>query len=296
MKLLYHLDNIMIKFSAIGIVFSFIALFAPNAFPSPVPIDFSNESEMAGFYASAQYNIGFPRFSPISAKYKTDEKSEKELTLFSLKEETETIDLKKAGDFKKGYSPVYNRNYTGFSGAIGYSGGGLRVELEGSFTRFDVDKQKYKNPDGHRYFALSKDSEIQNGSSGGNSNNKGYVVMKNEGFNAISLMFNACYDMIIGNSSLVPNACIGIGQGIIRFLGGTNIHTLFKAKLGLGFLISPKTILFANGYYVKAKDNAFTNLSVQYPVEISAAPKHIDPIVYFNADNYGCEVGLRFIL
>ncbi|CEI84722.1 Surface antigen msp4 [Ehrlichia minasensis] len=296
MKLLCHLDNIMIKFSAIGIVFSFIALFASNAFSSPVPIDFSNESEMAGFYASAQYNIGFPKFSPISAKYKTDEKSEKELTLFSLKEEIETIDLKKAADFKKGYSPVYNRSYTGFSGAIGYSGGGLRVELEGSFTRFDVDKQKYKNPDGHRYFALSKDSEIKSSDNPPPPKENNYVVMKNEGFNAISLMFNACYDMIIGSSSIVPNACIGIGQGIIKFLGGTNIHTLFKAKLGLGLLISPKTILFANGYYVKSKDNAFTNLSVQYPVEISAAPKHIDPTVYFNADNYGCEVGLRFIL
>ncbi|WP_006011289.1 P44/Msp2 family outer membrane protein [Ehrlichia chaffeensis] len=290
MKLFYHLDNIMTKFSAIGIVLSLVTLFACNVFASPIPIDFSNESETAGFYASGHYNIQFPRFSPISVKYKTDENTEKELTLFTLKESTDTPTFKQKSEFndKKGYSPIYNRNYTGFSGAIGYSGGGLRVELEGAFTRFDVDKQKYKK-DNYRYFALCKKDSIDN-------NNGNHVVMKNEGFRVISLTFNACYDMIVSNSSLVPSACIGIGQGITNFLGGTNIHTLFKAKLGLGFLISPKTVIFANGYYVKTKDNSFTNLSVQYPVELKEAPKHIDPIACFNADNYGGEVGLRFIL
>nr|AAF73407.1 ClpX [Ehrlichia chaffeensis] len=167
----------------------------------------------------------------------------------------------------------------------------LELNYEGAFTRFDVDKQKYKE-DNYRYFALCKKDSIE---STDNSNGN-HVVMKNEGFRVISLTFNACYDMIVSNSSLVPSACIGIGQGITNFLGGTNIHTLFKAKLGLGFLISPKTVIFANGYYVKTKDNSFTNLSVQYPLELKEAPKHIDPIACFNADNYGGEVGLRFIL
>ncbi|KJV63471.1 MULTISPECIES: P44/Msp2 family outer membrane protein [Ehrlichia] len=283
----------MIRFSAVGIIFSLITLFACNGSASPTPIDFSNESEMSGFYASGHYNIDFPKFSTISIKYSANDNTEKELTLFTLKE-----DINEAPDFTnkdkfnttKGYSPVYNRNYTGFSGAIGYSGGGLRVELEGAFTKFDVDKQKHTYQDNHRYFALCKEDAMKN------SDNGNYVVIKNEGFRVISLIFNACYDMIISSSSLVPSACIGIGQGITNFLGGTNIHTLFKAKLGLGFLMSAKTIVFANGYYIKMKDNSFSNLSVQYPIELKDAPKHIEPIAYFNADNYGAEIGLRFIL
>ena len=283
----------MIKFSSVGIAFSFATLLAHNALSSPVPIDFSNESEMVGFYASGHYNIEFPRFSPISVKYKSSNGSEQELTLFTLKESTkEQPDFTKKDQFnvKSGYTPVYNRNYVGFSGAVGYSGGGIRVEVEGAFTRFDVDKQKYTHQDNHRYFASCKATTMQDSDQGN------YVVMKNEGFRVISLTFNACYDMIIGNSSLIPSACVGIGQGITSFLKATNIHTIFQAKLGLGFLISPKTIVFANGYYVKTKDNTFTNLTVQYPIELKEAPKHIDPIAYFHSDYCGAEIGLRFIL
>ena len=284
----------MVKFSGIGFVFSFAILLAHNALSSPIPIDFSKESEMVGFYASGHYKIEFPRFSPISVKYKHTDNTEKELTLFTLKENIEAsaanLKLKESFNDQSGYTPVYNRNYLGFSGTVGYSAGGIRVEVEGAFTRFDVDKQKYKHSDNHRYFALCKEAAMKN------SGNGDYVVMKNEGFRSISLMFNACYDMIMGNSSLMPSVCVGIGQDITSFLGATNIHTIFQAKLGLGLLISPKTIVFANGYYVKTKDNDFTNLTVQYPVELSSAPKHIDPVVYFYADYYGGEVGLRFIL
>ncbi|WDM85438.1 P44/Msp2 family outer membrane protein [Ehrlichia sp. JZT12] len=282
----------MIKFSGVGLAFSFAILLAHNALSSPIPIDFSNESEMVGFYASGHYNVEFPRFSPISVKYKPTDGSEQELTLFTLKEDTQETDFKKSNEFntKSGYTPVYNRNYIGFSGGVGYSGGGIRVEVEGAFTRFDVDKQKYTYKDNHRYFASCKTTTLESNSQGN------YVVMKNEGFRVISLTFNACYDMIVGNSSLIPSACVGIGQGITYFLGATNIHTIFQAKLGLGFLISPKTIIFTNGYYVKTKDNAFTNLTVQYPVEITTVPKHIDPIAYFYSDYCGGEIGLRFIL
>ncbi|MGN7618826.1 MAG: P44/Msp2 family outer membrane protein [Ehrlichia sp.] len=282
----------MIKFLSVGVAFSFAALLANNAISSPIPIDFSKESEIIGFYMSGHYSIEFPMFSPISIKYKSGEDSEKELTLFTLKESTKEPTLGKKDDFnsKSGYTPVYNRNYTGFSGAIGYSGSGVRVELEGAFTRFDVDKQKYTHPNNHRYFASCTGQAMEN------NNNGNYVVMKNEGFRVISLTFNICYDMTFGNSSLIPSACVGIGQGIANFLGGTNIHTTFQAKLGLGFLISPKTIAFANGYYVKTKDDSFTNLTVQYPVKLVTPPNHIDPVVHFHPDYCGGEIGLRFIL
>nr|ABO36240.1 Omp-1-1 [Ehrlichia ewingii] len=293
----------MIKFSSVGVTLSLATLLSHNALSSPIPIDFSNESEMVGFYASAHYNLELPMFSPISVKYKSTgnseaDKSEKELTLFTLKESTQAPDFTKKETFndKSGYKPVYNRNYTGFSGAVGYSGGGIRVEIEGAFTRFDVDKQKHTHPDNHRYFASCTEQEMKPAQQNGSSKDGNYVVMKNEGFKAISLTFNVCYDMIVSNSSLIPSACVGIGQGITNFLGATNIHTIFQAKLGLGFSISPKTILFANGYYVKTKDDAFTNLTVQYPVKLTSPPTHIDPVVYFHSDYCGGEVGLRFIL
>ncbi|WP_230957205.1 P44/Msp2 family outer membrane protein [Ehrlichia ruminantium] len=293
----------MVKFSCLGIALSLITLgLAHDALSSPVPIDFSNESEMVGFYTSGHYNIEVPKFSKISAKYK-HENQDKDLTLFSLKEENTELNLKKQDQFTKGYNPVYNKNYTGFSGAIGYSGGGLRIELEGAFTKFDVDKQKYKFQDNHRYFALAKGDTLTTTKNPtppppppGDNNAYNYITAKNEGLSIISLTLNACYDMIIGNSYLIPSACIGIGKGVTNFLGATNIKTIYKAKLGFGFLLSPKTIIFVNGYYVKVPDDAFKNVSIQYQHELAADPKHIEPVILFNADYYGGEIGLRFIL
>ncbi|QLK52786.1 P44/Msp2 family outer membrane protein [Ehrlichia ruminantium] len=318
MAFLYNLfmDNVMVKFSCLGFALSLVTLvMAHNAFSSPLPVDFSNESEMVGFYTSGQYSIEVPKFSAISAKYK-HEKQDKELTLFSLKEENTELKLNDKDQFRKGYNPVYNRNYTGFSGAIGYSGGGLRIELEGAFTKFDVDKQKYKFQDNYRYFALSKDEEIsgqpdkptptppepapqpqpQPQPSPKTTTGYNYVTAKNEGLSIISLTLNACYDVIIGNSQLIPSVCIGIGQGITNFLGVINIKTIYKAKVGVGFLLSPKTIIFVNGYYVKVPNDSFKNVSIQYQHELEKDPKHIEPIIFFNSDYYGGEVGLRFIL
>ncbi|AHX08994.1 P44/Msp2 family outer membrane protein [Ehrlichia chaffeensis] len=240
----------------------------------------------SGIYIAGQYRPGISHFSNFSVKETiTDTKQ-----LVSYGKTPNSIDLKTYSNFTGPYTVKFQDNAASFSGAIGYSyPEGSRLELEGSYEKFDVkDPKDYSAKDAFRFFALARDMESEN------PNATKYTVMKNNGLSVASIMINGCYDLSFSNVVVSPYICAGIGEDFIEFFDTLHIKFAYQGKLGVSYYLSPKINIFVDGYYHRVIGNKFKNLNVNHVVILDQSPKATSAVATLNVAYFGGEAGVKF--
>nr|ABO36255.1 Omp-1-15 [Ehrlichia ewingii] len=255
-------------------------------------ISFSNPMQdnniVGNFYVSGKYMPTISHFDNFSAKEDTIET----IATFGLSK-TYNRSSPIHSDFTDSkYSFKYENNpFLGFAGAVGYSMEGLRLEFEISYEKFDV-----KNPDNsysngaHMYYALSRKD---NANIGTTPQDKKYVYIKNEGLTDISLMLNACYDVISEGISFVPYICAGIGSDFISMFDITSPKLSYQGKLGISYSINPEMSVFIGGHFHKVIGDQFKDITPLKPNGIeNTTATHV--LVTLHMCHFGAEIGGRF--
>ena len=261
------------------------------------------------FYISGKYMPTASHFGHFSAK---EDKFSTAAT-FGLKEDYNNEEIKdckntsnctsNAGNLKtlftkQNYSFKYENNpFLGFAGAVGYSMDGPRVELEVSYETFDVKNpdNSYKN-NAHMYYLLKREASDLQTSTSGNQDNKS-VYIKNEGLSDLSIMLNACYDIITDSIPFSPYVCAGIGTDLVSMFNVTNTKLSYQGKLGISYSISPEISIFVGGHFHKVIGTQFKDIPTILPTKVgsetltAADSKHA--IVTLNVLHFGAEIGGR---
>ncbi|MGN7618837.1 MAG: P44/Msp2 family outer membrane protein [Ehrlichia sp.] len=275
------------SFITIGAVLTCLLLL-PNVSVSEVIIH-DSDNRYSRLYISGQYKPGISHFSGFSVK----EANVATAQLVGLGYTVSTNIINSNSSFSIPYKVTFQDSIISFSAAMGYfDSNGPRVELEGSYKKFDVtDPEIYKERDAHRYFAVAR--EITD--PGGSPKNKKFTVMRNGGISIASVIFNGCYDVPLNISGMSPYICVGIGGDFIEFFDVLHIKPACQGKLGISYSLSPKSSLFIGGYYHKVIGKQFNNLSVQHVVELDTRPSIASVVATLNVGYFGGEIGMRLI-
>ncbi|WDM85425.1 P44/Msp2 family outer membrane protein [Ehrlichia sp. JZT12] len=238
------------------------------------------------FYISGKYMPTASHFGHFSAK---EEKHDTK-KVFGLKKEWDGADIDKSKIQEQFTIPNYsfkyeNNPFLGFAGAMGYSMEGPRIELEISYETFDVKNQdnSYKS-DGHMYYLLSREDAVRNGQDK-------YVFLKNEGLTDLSIMLNACYDIMIDSIPFSPYICAGIGTDLVSMFDSTNPKIAYQGKLGISYAISPEVSIFFGGHLHKVIGSEFKDILTKAPAGSTIDNQYA--IVTLSIYHFGVEIGGR---
>nr|AAG14361.1 p28-6 [Ehrlichia canis] len=253
--------------------------------------DTIQDDNTGSFYISGKYVPSVSHFGVFSAK----EERNSTVGVFGLKHDWNGGTISNSSPENiftvQNYSFKYENNpFLGFAGAIGYSMGGPRIELEVLYETFDVKNQNnnYKNG-AHRYCALSHHSSATSMSSASNK----FVFLKNEGLIDLSFMINACYDIIIEGMPFSPYICAGVGTDVVSMFEAVNPKISYQGKLGLGYSISSEASVFIGGHFHRVIGNEFRDIPAMVPSG-SNLPENQFAIVTLNVCHFGLELGGRF--
>nr|AAF73414.1 P28-6 [Ehrlichia chaffeensis] len=240
----------------------------------------------SGIYITGQYRPGVSHFSNFSVK----ETNVDTIQLVGYKKSASSIDPNTYSNFQGPYTVTFQDNAASFSGAIGYSyPESLRLELEGSYEKFDVkDPKDYSAKDAFRFFALARNTSTTVPDA------QKYTVMKNNGLSVASIMINGCYDLSFNNLVVSPYICAGIGEDFIEFFDTLHIKLAYQGKLGISYYFFPKINVFAGGYYHRVIGNKFKNLNVNHVVTPDEFPKATSAVATLNVAYFGGEAGVKF--
>ncbi|QGR02927.1 P44/Msp2 family outer membrane protein [Ehrlichia ruminantium] len=216
-----------------------------------------NEGKYSHIYITSQYK-------PTVLHFKN----------FSLKEINET----KHDDTLIQYDTKFHNNIHSFSWSIGYSSLGLRLDIEGSHEKFNMENSDTIPTINNNKHLLTTYTAITKGS----TDKSNHIIIT-------SFMVNTCYDITIGNSSIAPYLCTGIGGDTINFFNTTYLKFAYQGKIGISYRLNNNFVLFANTYYHKIMGNKFKDLYIHTPSKVIPVLANLD-IGYF-----GSEIGLRII-
>ncbi|CAH58609.1 P44/Msp2 family outer membrane protein [Ehrlichia ruminantium] len=259
------------------------------------------DSNPAGsVYISAKYMPTASHFGKMSIK----EDSKNTQTVFGLKKDWDGVKVPTSENTnysslftEKDYSFRYENNpFLGFAGAIGYSMNGPRIEFEVSYETFDVKNPggNYKN-DAHMYCAL--DTAQQSATNGATLASS--VMIKNENLTNISLMLNACYDIMLDGMPVSPYVCAGIGTDLVSVINATNPKLSYQGKLGISYSINSEASIFIGGHFHRVIGNEFKDIAT---LKIFTATNKVSTVANpgfasatLDVCHFGIEIGGRFI-
>nr|ABD93656.1 major outer membrane protein P28-16 [Ehrlichia muris AS145] len=196
------------------------------------------------------------------------------------------------------YSFKYKNNpFLGFAGAIGYSIGNSRIELEVSHEIFDTKNpgNNYLN-DSHKYCALSHGSHIcSDGNSGDwyTAKTDKFVLLKNEGLLDQSFVLNACFDVKTEGIPFSPFISAPIGIDLVSMYDAIYRTISFHANLRLCYTITPEASVFAGGHFHKVIGNEFKGIPTLLP-DGSNIKVQQSATVTLDVCHFGLEIGSRF--
>ncbi|MGN7618833.1 MAG: P44/Msp2 family outer membrane protein [Ehrlichia sp.] len=214
------------KFTIVGAVLVSILSFLPVESFSASANNNAENDDIAGLYIAGQYRPGISNFTGFGAK----EANVVTQKLLTVKKDAsgglESI-LKSSSNFSEPYIAKFQDNMVSFSGVIGYSyPEGLRLEVEGSYEKFDVkDPKNCSVKDAFRHLALARVVDS------GHAKDKKYTVMRNDGLSITSVLINGCYDFTFDGLMVSPYVCLGIGGRFYRiFLTLCMLSLLIKVN------------------------------------------------------------------
>nr|QPB75832.1 major surface protein 4 [Anaplasma ovis] len=252
---------------------------------SPMSHEVASEGSgvMGGsFYVSAAYSPAFPSVTSFDMRESSRETS----YVRGYDKSVATIDVSAPANFSKsGYTFAFSKNLlTSFDGAVGYSLGGARVELEASYRRFaTLADGQYAKSGAESLAAITRDAVIT-------ENN--YFVVKIDEITNTSVMLNGCYDVLHTDLPVSPYVCAGIGASFVDISKQVTTKLAYRGKVGISYQFTPEISLVVGGFYHGLFDEYYKDIpahnSVKFPGEAKASVKaHI-------AD-YGFNLGARFL-
>ncbi|MGN7618827.1 MAG: P44/Msp2 family outer membrane protein [Ehrlichia sp.] len=261
--------------------------------PSVLSAHELNDGIFKSFYFGIQYKPARHYLSSLIVK----ESSDNTVGVFALKKDASgsgIAPIAAGANFNVKYHPHYENNNTGFSGILGYyCNNNFRVESEVSYEIFRLKNDGYKIAGLGKHLALARELD----DSAYYPKQKNYVTMMNDGIGVASVLINACYDGIgINRNGVVIYSCLGFGADIVDFLGRYSTKLSYQGKLGASYSVSPKVVLFAEGYYHGLFGKTFSNIPVDYPCDDSANKARTTASAMLSIRYYGGGVGVRFIL
>ena len=238
------------------------------------------DTKTSNIYISSQYKPSISHFKNFSIQEINPQ------TKNSVEPEKNTVTgniFKLNSHINIPYNIQFQDNTTSFSGAIGYSSKGLRLEAEGSYEEFYM---KNSNDsliiNSNRHYVSSSD-DFQN-----------FAITRDNKLSITSIMVNTCYDISISDS-LVPYLCTGIGGDIIGLFNTTYLKFAYQGKVGISYLINNNILLFSDIYYHKVTGKEFKNLYVQYVADVNNFQKVTPILANLDIGYFGSEIGVRFI-
>ncbi|KYW93862.1 P44/Msp2 family outer membrane protein [Ehrlichia ruminantium] len=249
-----------------------------------------DSSPVGSVYISAKYMPTASHFGKMSIK----EDSRNTKTVYGIKKEWDGLKTGNSNTIftEKDYSFKYDNNpFLGFAGAIGYSMNGPRIEFEISYETFDVKNPggNYKN-DAHMYCALDT-AEPSTGATATSS-----VMIKNENLIDISLMLNACYDIMLDGMPISPYVCAGIGTDLVSVINATNPKLSYQGKLGISYSINSETSIFIGGHFHRVIGNEFKDITTSKIFGTGGTnPSPGFASATLDVCHFGIEIGGRFV-
>ncbi|KJV69415.1 P44/Msp2 family outer membrane protein [Candidatus Neoehrlichia procyonis] len=242
---------------------------------------------IGNFYVSAFYN---PTLSQIR-DFTIAEPGSLTKVVLGYKKDANTIALSTHSNFNvKNFEYHFNNNILfALSGAAGYAvGDGLRIEFEVGYEQFNTKGGgDYIHEDAHKFCALSRENNISD---------QRYVTVKIDAITTVSLMMNACYDLISSNTSITPYLCAGIGSNIVNVTQSYLTPKLaYKIKAGLNYPLIPEASISVGVFYHSILDTEYKSLPVYHPSSLSTAPMYTNATAKFGFSYFGGEIGVRFM-
>nr|ABO36245.1 Omp-1-5 [Ehrlichia ewingii] len=245
-----------------------------------VLIDTTEKDYASNVYISSQYKPSFSNFRSFSIQ-EINSKTKNSIALEKPIESNSNI-LKSNAHIIVPHNIQFQDNTISFSGAVGYSSKGLRLELESAYEEFYTKE-------------LNSSSLI--------SSNNHYTQLYEANFqnfatsrlSITSFIINTCYDILIGSSPVMPYICTGIGGDIIRLFNTTYLKFAYQGKFGISYPLNNNIILFSDIYYHEIIGQEFENLYTQYVSGINSLQEITSVPASFNIGYFGSEIGVRFI-
>ncbi|AHX08668.1 P44/Msp2 family outer membrane protein [Ehrlichia chaffeensis] len=271
----------------ISVIILMLLLVPCCCFSGSLDVSDSLNSRLKPVFLGISYKLSAPLFSSFSIGETYRINGVKTDRVVGLKSDI-LLDADKAMkdfnnfNFSEEYVPKYDNNIFGLSFIFGYSFRNLRVELEGSYKKFDViDTKNHLVDNNYRHIALVRSNP---------PTLYDYFVLKNDGVEFYSTILNICYDFAV-DTNIVPFSCVGIGEDIIKIFDSIRFKPSFNSKLGINYLMSQDMLLFFDVYYHRVVGNEYNNIPVQYvslpnPLNISAAAK-------LDMEYFGAEIGIK---
>lgn len=240
------------------------------------PID-AMEDEETSYYVSGHYNADlFNMMSGQELKFGTS-------SLLSLKKDGTAVE--------SNYKPNYGKSFIGGGVAAGYTMEGIRVELEGLYSKLDVDNTGYTTSGDEKVFGTVMAAK---------ATVKDEVRGTNEGFTHIAAMINAYYDVDLGMEDIPVSPYIGIGAGLsmTNFIGASHYKPAYQAKAGVSYAVTPEIKLYAGYRYFGVYGSEFKDVELVKTADGTDRAKDTKEKLTLTQDGvlgqHGVEAGLTF--
>ncbi|QJC27908.1 major surface antigen 4 [Anaplasma platys] len=233
------------------------------------------------FYVSGNYSPTFPSITSFDIRESGRDSS----SVKSYSKTAPTLNISQPENFnQEGHTFKFAKNLlTSFEGAAGYAMGGARVEVEAGYKKFaatsDVD---YKHADAHQFVGIGREPVFADGN---------YFVMKIDSITDISVMLNACYDVMHTDLPVSPYVCAGLGASFVDIANQTTSKLAYKGKVGVSYQLTPEISLIAGGFYHGLFDEKFENIPANNRVNFAGEAL---ATVKANIASYGFNLGARF--
>ncbi|MGN7661211.1 MAG: P44/Msp2 family outer membrane protein [Anaplasma sp.] len=240
------------------------------------------------------------------------------------------LDFERHGSRVLASANDYRCNLSGFGLALGYPVGNVRVELEMSGQRFDVERGS------HELTRYRKEEEAEHGYSvvhmklagdpgkplahvgGGGSTatdpaaappeDEAAVVVKDDGIRLCSVVASLCRDFKLSTGdNISPYACAGFGFERLGMFGTSTRRVAYQAKAGVTYKLRGGMDGFAGVFYRRLRGSKevvlpwsnFEVISTVIPAKAGDTSDSIMPVdllLDLNVAYFGAEVGIRFSL
>nr|AQS23831.1 merozoite surface protein 4 [Anaplasma marginale] len=234
------------------------------------------------FYVSTAYSPAFPSVTSFDIRESSKETS----YVKGYDKSIATIDVSVPANFSiSSYSFAFSKNLlTSFDGAVGYSLGGARVELEASYRRFaTLADGQYAKSGAEALAAVSRDAALTA---------TNYFVVKVDEIINTSVMLNGCYDVLHTDLPVSPYVCAGIGASFVDISKQVTAKLAYRGKVGISYQFTPEISLVAGGFCHGLFDESYKDIpahnSVNFPGEAKASIKA-------HVADYGFNLGARFL-
>ncbi|MDB1135512.1 P44/Msp2 family outer membrane protein [Candidatus Anaplasma sp. TIGMIC] len=283
------IEKVMRQKSVAEVVVFFMVLFVPfQAFSYSATYNAQQKDVKSSnrLYFSGAYRSSFPNFGSLEVEESSTYVPNKGTVQKMSMKGGVIVDINDPHSFGPYREALYENNYYGYAGSIGYSIGAFRIELEGVRNEFKVRGSSGSiHEDDPSYIALVRSEYVSKAN---------YVVVKNKKVAVSSVVFNVCYDIKAKADPIVSYLCFGVSGNAIDILETRKMSHGYYGKMGVGVVVTDDVVLSVGGYYHMIHNNNFHGIKVMVPSAAAMQPLPNTAHAKMSIAYLGGEVSLRY--